>query len=127
MLLGGALRVPPALEPDRFQSRDEQGYVSVAIALAETGRYGRESLHWPPGAPVAFAAAAELGHERMDIAAAYWVQWAAGTALIGLVFALAAALGGPVAGLVAALLVATYPPLIAATGDLLSEPLGRSG
>ena len=73
---------------------------------------------------MAFAAAAELGHERMDIGAAYWVQWAAGTALIPLVFALAAALGSPVAGLVAALLVATYPPLVAGTGDLLSEPLG---
>ena len=78
---------------------------------------------------MAFAAAAKLdgrvvrGRVR-DIPAAYWVQWLAGTAVIGLVFALAATLGGPWAGLVAALLVATYPPLIAVTGDLLSEPLG---
>ena len=54
------------------------------------------------------------------------MQWLAGTALIPLVFALAATLGGPWAGLVAAVLVATYPPLIAVTGDLLSEPLGRA-
>jgi 4-amino-4-deoxy-L-arabinose transferase-like glycosyltransferase len=59
-----------------------------------------------------------------DIPAAYWVQWAAGTALIPLVFALAMTLGGAWAGLVAAAVVATYPPLIAVTGDLLSEPLG---
>jgi 4-amino-4-deoxy-L-arabinose transferase-like glycosyltransferase len=128
-VLGGALRARPALDPNPRQSRDEHGYVSVAIGLADTGRYGRQSLHWPPGAPVAFAAAARLdGHVVRgavpDIPAAYWVQWAAGTALIPLVFALAATLGGMWAGLVAALVVATYPPLIAVTGDLLSEPLG---
>ena len=84
-----------------------------------------------------------------DIPAAYWVQWLAGTALIPLVFALAAgggrdgggrprraARGGApltaaaprraslAAVAVAAAIVATYPPLIEATGDLLSEPLG---
>ena len=57
----------------------------VAIGLAETGRYGKQSLHWPPGAPGAFAAAAKVGGhvEREpvpDIPAAYWVQWAGGDA-----------------------------------------------
>jgi hypothetical protein len=157
-LVGGGLRARVALEPHARQSADERSYVSVAIGLADTGRYGKRSLHWPPGAPLAFAAAAKLSGrvERgpaPDIPAAYWVQWLAGTALIPLAFALALATTarcgrdsrpptprastfttpgcetrrsrGPLwAGLVAAAIVATYPPLIGATGDLLSEPLG---
>ena len=68
--------------------------MGVAIGLVQTGATGKQSLHWPPGAPVAFAAAAKIGGrvERgpvPDIPAAYWVQWAAGTAVIALVFALA--------------------------------------
>jgi hypothetical protein len=134
-VLGGALRAGPALHPNPRQSRDENGYVSVAIGLVDSGRYGRQSLHWPPGAPVAFAAAAKLSGrvERgpvPDIPAAYRVQWLAGIAVIPLVFALAMTLAAApspralAAGLVAAAVVATYPPLVAVTGDLLSEPLG---
>ena len=129
-LIGGGLRARPALAPNPYQSLDERGYVSVAIGVADSGRYGRESLHWPPGAPLAFAAAARLDGRVVrgaepDIPAAYAVQWLAGTALIPLAFALAVLLGGgPRAGLAAAAIVATYPPLIAVTGDLLSEPLG---
>ena len=161
-LVCGGLRARVALSPEARQSADERSYVGVALGLAQTGRYGKQSLHWPPGAPVAFAAAAKLGGrvERgpaPDIPAAYWVQWAAGTAVIPLVFALALAAGGASqrrvrgwpatgrraaaavsprsaaeggaaracwAGLVAAAIVATYPPLVDATGDLLSEPLG---
>jgi hypothetical protein len=150
-LVGGALRAREALAPDARQSADERSYAYVAIGLADTGRYGSRSLHWPPGAPVAFAAAAKLSGQVErgpvpDIPAAYWVQWLAGTALIPLVFALAVAAAREVAvrrkaagderadvaaprrvlagGMVAAAVVATYPPLIHATGDLLSEPLG---
>ena len=55
---------------------------------------------------------------------AFWAQAAVGTALILVVYLLAAGLAGPAAGLIAAFAVATYPPLVAATGDLVSEPLG---
>ena len=128
-VLAGGLRAREALHPDARQSVDEHGYVSVAVGLADSGRYGHQSLHWAPGAPVMFALAAKAGgHVRRgghtDIPAAYWAQWAVGTALIPLVFLLAQLLGGPWAGLAAAAVVATYPPLIAVTGDLLSEPLG---
>jgi hypothetical protein len=153
-VLGGALRAREALSPDPRQSTDERSYVAVALNLADTGRYGRHALHWPPGAPTAFATAAKLSGARgpTDIPAAYWVQWLAGTALIPLTFFLTAALAAdlshphsrgltpvrhphsrgltPVrwstrgAGLVAAAVVATYPPLVEATGNLLSEPLG---
>src|SRR3954451_5940224 len=93
-ILGGALRVGPALHPNPRQSADEKSYVHVAIGLAETGRYGKPSLHWPPGAPGAFALAALVGgHTHRDIPPAYWMQWLAGTLLIPLVFALGAQLG----------------------------------
>ena len=89
-VVGGGLRAREALSPHARQSADERSYVSVAIGLADTGRYGKQSLHWPPGAPVAFAAAAKLSGRVVrgsapDIPAAYWVQWLAGTALIPLV------------------------------------------
>ena len=118
------MRAPP--DPNPYRSVDELGYVNVALGLAETGRYGRDSLHWPPGAPAAFATVAKLaGHTGKDIPAAYAIQWFAGTALIPLVFLLTLRLkGDPPAALAAAAIVATYPPLIAVTGDLLSEPLG---
>src|SRR3954453_5441440 len=128
-VVAGALGAWPAVHPNPRQSADENGYVRAALRLADDGRYGRESLHWPPGAPGAFAAAARLGGRvvrgaRPDIPAAYWVQWLAGTALVPLVFALGLLLGGRVAGLVAAVAPATHPPLIAVPGPLLSEPLG---
>src|SRR4051794_41392146 len=114
-VLAGVLRAGPALHPNRYQSTDEIGYTNVAPRLAATGTYGHDSLHWPPGAPIAFAAALRTGGER----APYAVQWLAGTALVPLVFLIA---GGGLAGLIAAALVAAYPPPGAATGDLLSEP-----
>jgi hypothetical protein len=125
-LIGGALRAGPALHPNPYRSVDELGYVAVALTVADTGRYGRDNRHWPPGAPLAFAAAARLaGHTRGDIPAAYAIQWLAGTALIPLVFLLTLRLQGDLpAALAAAAVVAAYPPLIAVTGDLLSEPLG---
>lgn len=128
-VLAGALRAPYAVAPNARQSPDEAGYVRAATRLADTGRYGRESLHWPPGAPAMFAAAARTGGgvgrgARPDIRAAYWAQWTVGTALVPVVFGLAALIGGMWAGTAAAATVATYPPLVAVTGDLLSEPLG---
>ena len=130
--------------------------MAVAIGLADTGRYGKRSLHWPPGAPVAFAAAAKLSGRRRARPGPGHPGGLLGPVagrhgLIPLVFALALAAAGEtrdrrprgehsgaattaplaaaprraiVAGLVAAAVVATYPPLIEATGDLLSEPLG---
>ena len=97
--VGGGLRAREALSPHARQSADERSYVGVAIGLADTGRYGKQSLHWPPGAPVAFAAAAKLSGRVVrgaspDIPAAYWVQWLAGTALIPLAFFLAVAAAG---------------------------------
>src|SRR4051812_50222118 len=44
-------------------SADERSYVRLALNLAHRGRYTGPSspLHWPPGAPLAFAVAAPPG------------------------------------------------------------------
>jgi 4-amino-4-deoxy-L-arabinose transferase-like glycosyltransferase len=118
-----------------YQSADERSYGKLAIDLAENRMYGsrstnmKEPLHWPPGAPFAFGLAYKLfgtdaDKENYDIRAVYWQQALITTGTVALAAALAWILVGPWAGLLAGLIVGTYPPLIGATGDQLSEPLG---
>lgn len=130
---GGALRFHAAADPSAYQSKDEQSYAMIARGLAVTGNYGNpgmsDPVHWPPGAPLVFALAYKLHPEKRgggvwDVPAAYPVQALIGTATIVAAFLLAFLIAGPWAGLVAAAAVAFYPPLISASGDLLSEPLG---
>lgn len=132
--LGGGLRAYRAANPaSEHQSADELAYTSLAIGLAEHAHWGSvrfDSFHWPPGAPFMFALGDLGGHHTAssaavdDIPAAYWLQFLVGTLCILATFGLAAIVGGTPAGLVAALLVAIYPPLVRSTGELLSEPLG---
>src|SRR4051812_41117938 len=118
-----------------YQSADERSYGKLAIDIADRHHYGgaatemKEPLHWPPGAPVLFA----IGHKLFpgandaktyDIRSVYWEQALLTTGTTALAAALAWILVGPWAGVLAAAIVGTYPPLIGATGDQLSEPLG---
>lgn len=59
-----------------------------------------------------------------DLPSAYWHQAVVSTGSALAAFGLAALLAGAWAGLAAAALVGFYPPLILATGEQLSEPLG---
>jgi len=120
VLLGGGLRARAAAGHDPTLSTDERGYTREAFKLSE-GTY--RSFHWPPGAPAMFAASRVFANER-DLPAAYWLQALAGTLLIAVCFAIAAVAAGPVAGLLAAALVAFYPPFVTLAGSLQSEPLG---
>jgi len=142
LLLVIVLAGSAALHADRarnptssYQSADERSYGKLAIALAESRQYGppstglRDPLHWPPGAPALFAAAHAVAGDpesarSNDIPAAYWAQGlvSVGSALAA--FLLAWALAGLWAGVIAAALVGFYPPLILATGEQVSEPLG---
>ena len=119
----------------RYQSADERSYGKLALDLAENHHYGspstgmRDPLHWPPGAPFLFAAAHKVApddasEKTLDIPAAYWAQAliSVGTTLAA--FGLALLLAGAWAGVIAAALVGFYPPLILATGEAISEPLG---
>jgi len=116
-----------------YQSADERSYGKLAITIAEHGTYGdasmSEPLHWPPGAPMLFAAGHRLfGSERSletyDLPVAYWLHAVLGVGTALAAFALAAALAGVWTGVAAATLVGLYPPLILATGEQVSEPLG---
>jgi 4-amino-4-deoxy-L-arabinose transferase-like glycosyltransferase len=115
-----------------YQSADERSYGKLAVGIADKHTYGnglKDPLHWPPGAPVLFAAGHAVAPDAAsatsyDIPAAYWLQALAslGTALAA--FGIAALLAGAWAGVAAAALVGFYPPLILATGEQISEPLG---
>jgi len=118
-----------------YQSADERSYGKLAVDIVDNHGYGspstkmREPLHWPPGAPVLFAVAYKffgsgLDAKTYDIRSAYWAQAAITTGTTALALLLAWLLAGPWAGVLAGALVGTYPPLIGATGDQLSEPLG---
>jgi 4-amino-4-deoxy-L-arabinose transferase-like glycosyltransferase len=129
---GGALRGYSAAHPDPYQSVDERSYARLARYLSRYHAYKSPEMadptHWAPGAPFVFAIAHRIGQvypaEAVDVPSAYPVQAAIGTIQIPATFALAALLAGPFAGVAAAGLIAFYPPLITASGDLLSEPLG---
>ena len=115
-----------------YQSADERSYGKLAVGIADEHTYGnglKDPLHWPPGAPALFAAGHAVAPDAasaqsFDIPAAYWLQAlvSLGTALAA--FGIAAGLAGAWAGVAAAALVGLYPPLILATGEQLSEPLG---
>jgi 4-amino-4-deoxy-L-arabinose transferase-like glycosyltransferase len=116
-----------------YQSADERSYGRLAVDLVDSHKYGargmREPLHWPPGAPVLFAVGYKLfgtDHDRdtHDIRAVYWEQALLTTGTAALAALLAWVLAGPWAGVLGGAIVGTYPPLIGATGDQLSEPLG---
>jgi len=133
---GGALRVAAAASPDPRQSADERAYAGLARGVALHGHYAHPNMadpvHWPPGAPLLFAAALHVAPgdqaaSRGDVPAAYPVQALLATALIPAVGVLALLTGGPVPAGAAAAAVAFYPPLAASPRDLLSEPLGALG
>jgi len=135
LVLAAGLRAIEAASPDkRHQSSDEYSYVAIAKALAHDHHYTttQAALRWPPGAPVAFAAAEAIGGGpslatgHPDITLAYWVQALAGVLLVAAVFAVTTMLAGTWAGVVAAGVCAVYPPLVTATAELLSEPLGTA-
>jgi 4-amino-4-deoxy-L-arabinose transferase-like glycosyltransferase len=118
-----------------YQSADERSYGKLAIDIDQHFQYGGKGthlghpLHWPPGAPALFA----IGHalfpgakdaQTFDIRSAYWEQALLSTGTTALAALLAWTLAGPWAAVLAAAIVGTYPPLIGATGDQVSEPLG---
>ena len=63
LLLSFSLNARMAANPrDDYQSADERAYGKLALDIADNHHYGspstkmREPLHWPPGAPMLFAA-----------------------------------------------------------------------
>jgi hypothetical protein len=127
-----ALRLEEANDRPGRPSADERAYVRLARDLRATGTYGGPSMahpfHWAPGAPVLFALSDALsGHgvaDRIDTRAARRAQAVVGGLAVAAAFALAALIAGAGVGLIAAAAVAFYPPMVDATAQLTSEPLG---
>ncbi len=129
---GGALRLHAADAARGNAVADEHAYVELAGDLRTDHGYGdpvmRHPFHWAPATPALFAAAEDASdvddRSGQLPEAARTAQAVVGTLSIVATFALAATLGGALAGLGAAGAVAFYPPLISATDRLTSEPLG---
>jgi 4-amino-4-deoxy-L-arabinose transferase-like glycosyltransferase len=136
--LGLGLRLESALNPDAnpgggsivaYQGNDTLAYERISEALYETGRYGTEEMRspsdWSPGAPFFYAGVYFLtggtDPEKARIAVALL-----GAVMVLLVYLIGRRLAGPVAGLIAALLAATYPTFIDNNGQLLSEPIAAA-
>ena len=67
LVLSFGLNARMAANPrDDYQSADERSYGKLAVDIADNHHYGspstkmREPLHWPPGAPLVFAAGYKL-------------------------------------------------------------------
>lgn len=124
-VVGLGARAYVVANPVANPADDSHAYYALAKALYEEGSFGgpsfRDSSDWSPGAPLLYAASFyATGGAREGTARI--VEALLGVAAILVVFALANRLGGRVAGLLAALAVAVYPPFIHSTGELMSEP-----
>lgn len=126
VLVGFGLRVEKVFNPLAEPGDDALAYRALAESLYEEGTYGgddfRDASDWSPGAPLLFAAGHFVAGGVND-GFARGIQALLGTAAIVIVFLLAFRLAGSgPAPLVAAGLVAIYPPFIHSTGALMSEP-----
>lgn len=136
LLVGGGIRFDQARHPIKGKelSADARSYATIAQHLALTGNYSGtngkvKALHWPPGTPQVFALAYKLQPgkhpaHRDDTRVLNYAQWAISTLTILVLFVLGWALAGPWTGVVAAALLAFYPPAFWGPSNLLSEPLG---
>lgn len=131
VVIGGTARGLSAASPGGMQSADERAYARLTnhftIHKNFTPPKMEDPVRWGPGAPIVFSLALRLQpskREESDVPPAYPVQAVIGTLLIAAVFALGFLLAGQLVALLAAAAVAIYPPLIVASGDLVTEPLG---
>jgi 4-amino-4-deoxy-L-arabinose transferase-like glycosyltransferase len=133
--VGGLLRAYKVVEPNPVPGDDAHAYYALAKSLYEDGSFGGPDFNnasdWSPGAPLLYAAMFKLtgGPREGSIRA---LQALIGIASILVAFMLARRLAGgadgegggaDTAGLVAAGLVALYPPFIHSTGAAMSETL----
>ena len=126
VVVGFGLRAEKVFNPLTVPGDDALAYRALAESLYEEGSYGgddfRDASDWSPGAPLLFAAGHFVAGGVND-GFARGIQAVLGSAAILIVFLLAFRLAGPgPAPLLAAGLVALYPPFIHSTGALMSEP-----
>lgn len=126
MALGFGLRMDKVINPLSDPGDDAFAYRALAESLYEEGSYGGPGFDtpsdWSPGAPLLYAGAYYLtGGVRDGVGRG--VQALLGTAAILIVYLLTLRLSTRrPAALIAAGMVAVYPPFIYSTGALMSEP-----
>jgi 4-amino-4-deoxy-L-arabinose transferase-like glycosyltransferase len=126
MALGFGLRMDKVVNPLSDPGDDAFAYRALAESLYEEGSYGGAGFDtpsdWSPGAPLLYAGAYYVtGGVRDGVGRG--VQALLGTAAILIVYLLTLRLSPRrSAALVAAGMVAVYPPFIHSTGALMSEP-----
>jgi 4-amino-4-deoxy-L-arabinose transferase-like glycosyltransferase len=126
VVVGFAVRAWSATHPVVNPGPDADAYAALARTLFEQHTYGSpgqaSASDWSPGAPLLFGAVYWLTG-GVNPEAARLVVALLGAAMVVLTFLVGLRLAGRGTGLVAALLVATYPTYIENNGQLLSEPL----
>ena len=133
--LGFGLRLDAALNPSldpgpgtivAYQGNDSRSYAEIAEELYRTGRYGTEEMRnptdWSPLAPFFHAGVYFVtGGVNQDLGLAAVALL--GAVMVLLVYLVGRRLGGPVVGLLAAVLAAIYPAFIDNSEQILSEPI----
>ena len=126
MALGFGLRMDKVINPLADPGDDAFAYRALAESLYEEGSYGGAGFDtpsdWSPGAPLLYAGAYYVtGGVRDGVGRG--IQALLGTAAILIVYLLTLRLSTRrSAALLAAGMVAVYPPFIHSTGALMSEP-----
>ena len=135
LLVALGLRIGYALDPADPQLPDSRGYARIAQSLYQDGRFEQrgdfvpgevqQSSNFSPGLPILVDGIYGLsGGVHPELARI--VLALIGTLGVFLAYLLGLRLGGPVAGLVAALVVATYPALLEYQGMIMTEPLAAT-
>jgi 4-amino-4-deoxy-L-arabinose transferase-like glycosyltransferase len=126
MALGFGLRMDQVINPLADPGDDAFAYRALAESLYEEGSYGGSGFEtpsdWSPGAPLLYAGSYYLtGGVRDGVGRG--VEALLGTAAILVIYLLTLRLSTrKSAALLAAAMVAIYPPFIHSTGALMSEP-----
>lgn len=126
-LAGLALRVAVVLAIPTRPTSDSWSYFQRGANVLAHGRYeavpGSPDATYPPGYPLALAAAMAVAPAAQALPAARLLGCALGFGSILLIGLLARRLAGPAAGLAAAILLALYPRHVLQAAVLLSEHL----
>jgi hypothetical protein len=132
--LGLGLRLDYAIRAPFTPVDDARAYARIARELSEHGRFAQggpsaprlqPATNYSPGLPFVVAGVYEVRGEP-DQTAARIVLALLGALAVPLAFALGRRLGGPNAGLVAAVPMAIYPAILEYQGMLMTEPLGAT-
>jgi 4-amino-4-deoxy-L-arabinose transferase-like glycosyltransferase len=128
LVLGLGIRLAAALDPPPLSEvgNDAHVYMRIAESLYELGSYGpptqKSPSDWSPGAPLFYGAVYYVtGGVNPGTVLVLLALLGVGTMLFS--YLIARRLGGPVAGVIAALLAATYPSFVENAQRMLAEPV----